>query len=59
MPELKEIKLRRKSKHVPMEQAISEGAIALFGEKYSDVVRTIRFGNSIEVVRRYSRKKYC
>ena len=34
---------------VPLEQAISEGAIALFGEKYNPVVRSIRFGNSIEL----------
>lgn len=34
---------------VPLEQAISEGAIALFGEKYNAVVRSIRFGNSIEL----------
>ncbi|MEC7173480.1 MAG: alanine--tRNA ligase, partial [Bacteroidota bacterium] len=37
------------SRNVPYDQAISNGAVALFGEKYGDTVRTIRFGQSIEL----------
>ena len=36
-------------RNMPYQQAIDQGAIALFGEKYGDAVRAIKFGNSMEL----------
>lgn len=36
-------------RNISMQKALDEGAIALFGEKYGDSVRAIRFGQSMEL----------
>lgn len=37
------------SRQIPLEKAKEAGAMMLFGEKYGDVVRMIKFGESIEL----------
>ena len=39
----------KEKRNISMQEAIDQGAIALFGEKYGDSVRAIKFGKSIEL----------
>ncbi len=46
---IRENNLLEEQREIPVDDALKQGALALFGEKYGDSVRTIRFGPSIEL----------
>lgn len=46
---IRESLVLEEQRNIPYDMALEQGALALFGERYGDTVRTIKFGNSMEL----------
>ncbi len=46
---IRENHIQKEERSVPLQKALKKGALAFFGEKYDEQVRTMQFGDSVEL----------